>query len=100
MTTEYIALSGEMTAAEALEALRQKHEKSDLLDIYVTDEHNHLTGILPLRSLVFASGQTRVKDLMVPDPVTYWAMSAKNLSSTIQQPSNRPEPVQSMSAKA
>jgi magnesium transporter len=70
MTTEYIALSGEMTAAEALEALRQKHEKSDLLDIYVTDEHNHLTGILPLRSLVFASGQTRVKDLMVPDPVT------------------------------
>jgi magnesium transporter len=70
MTTEYIALSGEMTAAEALDALRQKYEKSDLLDIYVTDDHNHLTGILPLRSLVFASGQTRIKNLMVPDPVT------------------------------
>lgn len=70
MTTEYIALSGEMTAAEALDSLRQKYEKSDLLDIYVTDDHNHLTGILPLRSLVFASGQTHVKNLMVPDPVT------------------------------
>ena len=70
MTTEYIALSGEMTAAETLDALRQKYEKSDFLDIYVTDDHNHLTGILPLRSLVFASGQTHVKDLMVPDPVT------------------------------
>jgi magnesium transporter len=70
MTTEYIALSGEMTAAETLDALRQKYETSDLLDIYVTDDHNHLTGILPLRSLVFASGQTHVKDLMVPDPVT------------------------------
>jgi len=70
MTTEYIALSGEMTAEEALDALRQKYEKSDLLDIYVTDDHNHLAGILPLRGLVFASGQTRVKTLMVPDPVT------------------------------
>ena len=70
MTTEYIALSGEMTAAEALDSLRQKYEKSDLLDIYVTDDHNHLTGILPLRSLVFASGQTHIKNLMVPDPVT------------------------------
>jgi len=70
MTTEYIALSGEMTAAEALDALRQNYDKSDLLDIYVTDEHNHLTGILPLRSLVFASGQTHVKNLMVPDPIT------------------------------
>lgn len=70
MTTEYTALSGEMTAGEALEALRQKYENSDLLDIYVTDEHNHLIGILPLRSLVFASGQTRIKELMVPDPVT------------------------------
>ncbi len=70
MTTEYVALSGEMTAAEALDALRKKYENSDLLDIYVTDDHNHLTGLLPLRSLVFASGQTRVKDLMVPDPVT------------------------------
>ena len=38
MTTEYIALSGEMTAEEALDALRQKYEKSDLLDIYVTDD--------------------------------------------------------------
>jgi magnesium transporter len=70
MTTEYIALSGEMTAAEALDALRKKYETSDLLDIYVTDDHDHLTGILPLRSLVFASGQTHVKNLMLPDPIT------------------------------
>jgi magnesium transporter len=70
MTTEYIALSGEMSAEQAIDALRKKHEKSDLLYVYVTDDLNHLTGILPLRSLVFTAGEARIKDLMVPDPIT------------------------------
>ena len=70
MTTEYIAFSGEMSAAEALEELREKHDKSDLLYIYVVDELNHLTGLLPWRSLVFASGEEKIKDLMVHDPVS------------------------------
>jgi magnesium transporter len=70
MTTEYIAFPGEMTAAEAIEELREKHDKSDLLYIYVVDELEHLTGLLPWRSLVFASGEERIKDLMVLDPVS------------------------------
>ena len=69
MTTEYIAFSEEMTAAEALEELREKHDKRALLYIYVVDELNHLTGLLPWRSLVFASGEERIKNLMVHDPV-------------------------------
>jgi magnesium transporter len=69
MTTEYIAFSQEMTSAEALEELREKHGKSDLLYIYVVDEVNHLTGLLPWRNLVFASGEEKIKDLMVYDPV-------------------------------
>jgi magnesium transporter len=70
MTTEYIAFSEEMTAAEALEELREKHQKRDLLYIYVIDEINHLTGLLPWRNLVFASGDEKIKDLMVHDPVS------------------------------
>jgi len=69
MTTEYIAFSQEMTSAEALDELREKHDKSDLLYIYVVDEVNHLTGLLPWRNLVFASGEEKIKDLMVYDPV-------------------------------
>jgi len=70
MTTEYIAFSQEMTTAEALEELREKHDKRDLLYIYVIDEVNHLTGLLPWRNLVFASGEEKIKDLMVYDPVS------------------------------
>ncbi len=70
MTTEYIAFPQEMTCAEALEELRQKHDKRDLLYIYVVDEVNHLTGLLPWRNLVFASGEEKIKDLMVYDPVS------------------------------
>jgi len=70
MTTEYIAFSQEMSTAEALEELREKHGKSDLLYIYVVDEVNHLTGLLPWRNLVFASGEEKIKDLMVYDPVS------------------------------
>ncbi len=70
MTTEYIAFPQEITSAEALEELREKHDKSDLLYIYVVDEVNHLTGLLPWRNLVFASGDEKIKDLMVYDPVS------------------------------
>jgi len=70
MTTEYIAFSQEMTSAEALNQLREKHGKRDLLYIYVVDEINHLTGLLPWRNLVFASGEEKIKDLMVYDPVS------------------------------
>ncbi len=69
MTTEYIAFPQEMTTAEAIELLRKKHQQSDLLYIYVIDEYNHLTGILPLRKLVFASAEITIRNLMVPDPV-------------------------------
>jgi magnesium transporter len=70
MTTDYIAFFEEMTTAEAVEALREKHDKADLLYIYVIDEQKHLTGLLPWRSLVFASGEEKIKDVMVRDPVS------------------------------
>ncbi len=69
MTTEYIAFQQEMTTADAIDQLREKHQQSDLLYIYVIDEFNHLTGILPLRKLVFASSEITIRNLMVPDPV-------------------------------
>jgi magnesium transporter len=69
MTTEYIAFPHETTTAEALDELREKYRKSDLLYIYVVDDLGHLNGILPWRSLVFASGEEKIKDLMVRDPV-------------------------------
>ena len=69
MTTEYVAFSHGMTAAEALAELREKYQKSNFHYIYVVDDTNHLMGILPLRNLVFGSGAIEIKDLMVPDPV-------------------------------
>ena len=69
MTTEYVAFSQDTTAAEATAFLRELHPNTDLLYFHVVDELNHLTGIVPLRKLVFAAAELKVGDIMIPDPV-------------------------------
>ena len=69
MTTEYIAFPQETTVGEAVEQLREKYQGTDALYFFVTDEDLHLLGILPLRKLIFAASQTRIRELMIADPV-------------------------------
>ncbi len=69
MTTEYIAFPQEMTAREAVEQLRRRHDTTNLLYVYVVDDFQHLIGVLPLRKLVFSPEGSRIRDLMIADPV-------------------------------
>lgn len=70
MTTEYITLPHDLRAAEAVETLRSRFRKSDLLYLYVVDEHKRLTGTLPVRNLVFSDPDTPIREITVHDPVT------------------------------
>jgi len=68
MTTEYAALSPELTVAEAVGELRRRftEELDDihLHYIYVTDEAERLLGVVPLWSLIAAAPERHLADLM------------------------------------
>jgi magnesium transporter len=73
MTTEAACLSETLTLRQALEQLSRQAERLETVYyIYVTDDTNHLQGVVSTRSLVSAIGrpETRLVDLMKKDLVT------------------------------
>ena len=73
MTTEAACLSETLTLRQALDQLSRQAERLETIYyIYVTDDTNHLQGVVSTRSLVSAIGrpETRLVDLMKKDLVT------------------------------
>ena len=65
MTTEYIALSPDITAAEAIGQLRTlAAEAETIYYLYVLKEDETLIGALSLRELIIAEPDTKLVDLM------------------------------------
>lgn len=69
MTPEFVALSPDLTANEALALLRRVAEEAETIYyVYVTEpQTNRLLGVLSLRSLVLSRPGTRVSELMATD---------------------------------
>ncbi len=67
MTTNFSALDEKMTAQEAIDSLRQAGlEASEaILYLYVVDELQRLTGVVPIRRLVTAQPDTPVRELAI-----------------------------------
>ncbi|MFQ6618237.1 MAG: magnesium transporter [Fidelibacterota bacterium] len=70
MTPEYLALNENMTAEEAVKSLQESEESEMVFYLYVTDNRNHLVGVLSLRHLLTVSPKTRLKDIMITDVVS------------------------------
>ena len=71
MTTAFPSLPPHATTREALDLLRREAENLDLIYyIYVTDEEEHLLGVISLRDLLVAAPQTRLADMMDPRVVS------------------------------
>ena len=65
MTPEYIALSPEITAAEAIRQLRTlAAEAETIYYLYIVKEDETLIGALSLRELIIAEPETKLEDLM------------------------------------
>jgi magnesium transporter len=65
MTTEFVAMRPDMSAGQAISALRDMTEEAEtVFYIYVTDDEDHLLGVFSLRELVLASPQTPVTEFM------------------------------------
>ncbi len=65
MTTEYVTVPPQITAAQAIELLRKEAlEAETIFYVYVTDEEEHLLGVFSLRELILAQPEAKVADFM------------------------------------
>ncbi len=65
MTTEYIALPPDITAAEAIVSLRQlAAEAETIYYLYIQSKNEKLMGVVSLRELLIAQPETRLEDIM------------------------------------
>ena len=65
MTTEFAHVPSDVTAEQAIARLRDaRDEVETFVYIYVTDDSNHLVGVISLTSLIFAGPQTPVSAFM------------------------------------
>jgi magnesium transporter len=65
MTTEYVSVMPDMTAAQAIEHLRQIGGEAELLYyVYVTDKEERLLGVFSLSDLIVAQPETLVTEFM------------------------------------
>lgn len=70
MTSEFIDLKSEMTCERAVEHIRRHGlDKETVYVAYVTDAARVLTGVVPLKSLLFADPSEKIGDVMNEDVI-------------------------------
>ena len=76
MTTEFVAIDENLTAAQAIDRLRELEPDAETIYyVYVTDDEGHLTGVLSLRDLIIAKPGAPVADFMFREPVAVGALA-------------------------
>jgi magnesium transporter len=76
MTTEYIAIPENLTAAQTIERLRELEPDAETIYyIYIVDEQGRLVGVLSLRDLIVARPDAVVRDFMRQEPVAVGALA-------------------------
>jgi magnesium transporter len=79
MTTEFIAISAELTAAETIDRLRELEPDAETIYyLYVTDPEGRLVGVLSLRDLIVARPESFVRDFMIPEPVAVGVLTPQD----------------------
>jgi magnesium transporter len=69
MNTNFLALDEDLTAAEAVEAVRQFPRKESFFYVYCIDAEGRLVGVLSLRNLILAPADIRLREIMVQSVV-------------------------------
>jgi CBS domain-containing protein len=76
MTTAYIAVEEHLTAADAIDRLRELEPDAETIYyVYVTDEEDRLVGVLSLRDLIVAKPEMPVYEVMIREPVAVGVMA-------------------------
>ncbi len=71
MSSEFIKIYADMTAEDTLKYLRIKAEQetTSFYYLYVVDRHDHLVGVLGLRTLITTPPYMTVDQMMTPDVI-------------------------------
>ena len=78
MTTDFIALAAGLSAAQAIDKLRELQPDPELTYyLYVVDAQGRLDGVISLRDLVVAKPETKLADVMDPHVLKVEATTSK-----------------------
>jgi magnesium transporter len=70
MTPAFVSVAPDLTARQTILALQRLSEQAETISyVYVTDEADHLLGVLSLRLLVLSPPETPIAQLLIPDVV-------------------------------
>jgi len=64
MSTDVFSLDQDITVKQAIESLQDSADYEMVFYVYVTDEHNHLVGVLSLRQLLTVPPGTKLSEIM------------------------------------
>jgi magnesium transporter len=67
MSTDVFSLDQSLTVRQSIEALQEATDVEMVFYVYVTDDHNHLVGVLSLRQLLTVPPSTLLSDIMTTD---------------------------------
>lgn len=67
MSTDVFSLDQDFTVRQAIDALQNAEDYEMVFYVYVTDEHNHLVGVLSLRQLLNVAATTPLSQIMSTD---------------------------------
>lgn len=71
MTSEFLALRCRMTAAQAIQAIRDWRPETDTAYyLFVVDEFRRLRGVVGLRQLIVADPTARLEEIMDPEVIS------------------------------
>jgi len=84
MTPEFVAVSADATADEAIAAIRGLVGEAETVDyVYVVDPERHLLGVLSLYRLMLSPGVTPVNALMAPTTVRVRATADRETAANL-----------------
>lgn len=69
MTTDFMALPPDDTAQGAIDKIRERGELESFFYLYVVDNDGKLVGVVPIRNLVIAPPERKLRDMMIADPI-------------------------------
>jgi magnesium transporter len=79
MTTAYVAIPEDLTAAQTIERLRELEPDAETIYyVYVVDAQGRLVGVLSLRDLIVAKPDTPIREFMHKEPVAVSALTPQD----------------------
>ncbi|MBF0169966.1 MAG: magnesium transporter [Nitrospinae bacterium] len=72
MQTELMSAPGHFTVRQTIDAMAGKEEEiGDIHNVFVTDAQQRLVGVVPLRKLILAAQDKKMRDLVGEGPLVY-----------------------------